>query len=304
MSTAFDIQSGASGGAHFPTPDKNFQADVQRYLPRIDVVSIAQNGTIDIKKGASSENPQPPIEDDNNMTLADVYVPPYPSLSPEAATFYGRPSYEVLVNPRDNRRFTMADLRTLESSVDLNRELIALNSFEIDALKGSVLRPDDPADAAEPPKDSMTLDPRPAQDASNTLRSSDLSFVQNPMRAIPTLQDIEMELKTSNGVRVGNNKITMIPSGYGFLVRQNFATGPRTVSVKTETPAKLWNGQMKLDHPVCSIQQDSVAISSSSGKASSAPSSTSYTTNTVKTITSYSIGGGGGYAYGGWKWFW
>lgn len=296
-SSLFDVQTGASGGAHFPTPDKNFQADVQRYLPRFDLVSIAQDGSIDIKKGAASEMPSPPIEDKSNMTLADIYIPPYPSLSPQAATFYGRPSYEVLVNPRDNRRFTMADLRSLETTVEQNKNLIALNSFEIDALKNSVLRPDDPTDSAEPPKDSLTLDPRPAQDASNTLRSSDLSFIQNPMRAIPTLQDIEMELNTSNGVRVGNNKVTMIPSGYGFLVNQGFATGPRTVSVKTETPAKLWNGQMKLDHPVCHIEQETNTTTSRQPIASSrgTGSGAAYSTKTIRVS-----GGGGGYGTFGW----
>jgi len=275
-----------SAGAHLPTPDKNFQADVQRYLPRMDIVSIRQNGVVDVKKGASSESPSLPMQDDNTMTLAGIYIPPYPSLSPESATFYGRPSYEVLVNPRDNRRFTMADLRQLESTVEENTNLISLNAFEIDALKNSVLRPDDPIDSAEPPKNSITLDPRPAQDASNTLRSSDLSFVRNPMRAIPTLQDIELELKSNSGVRVGNNKVTMVPSGYGELVSQVFATGSRTVSVKTETPAKTWNGQMALKHPVCAIQQIAEPIS----VVSSAPATSS---------SSPSYGGGYGYNWSG-----
>ena len=286
LSTTFNT---LPAGAHFPTPDKNFQADVQRYLPRMDLVSIRQNATISVKKGASSEKPNLPIPDDNSMVLAGIFIPPYPSLSPEAATFYERPSYEVLVNPKDNRRYTMADLRQLESTVEENTNLIALNKFEIDALKGSVIRPDDPIDAAEPPKDSITLDPRPAQDASNTLRSSDLSFIQNPMRAIPTLQDIELELKTNhNGVRVGNNKVTMVPSGYGELVSQVFATGSRTVSVKTETPAKVWNGQMKLEHPVCSIAQISEPVS----VVASAPATPAYIS-----------GGGGGYGwnYSGWS---
>jgi hypothetical protein len=275
-----------AAGAHLPTPDKNFQADVQRYLPRMDIVSIRQNGGIVVKKGASSETPSLPMQDDNSMTLAGIYIPPYPSLSPEAATFYERPSYEVLVNPRDNRRFTMADLRQLESTVEENANLISLNKFEIDALKTSVLRPDDPIDSAEPPKNSITIDPRPAQDASNTLRSSDLSFVRNPMRAIPTLQDIELELNTNSGVRVGNNKVTMVPSGYGELVNQVFATGSRTVSVKTETPAKTWNGQMHLAHPVCAVQQIAEPIS----VVSSAPATSS---------SSPSYGGGYGYNWSG-----
>lgn len=258
LATTFDVDP---DGAYLPAPDKNFQADIQRYLPRIDLVTLRSNGIVSVIKGAPGENPKVPKEDSNAMTLATVIIPPYPSLSPEAATYYGRPIYEVLVQEKDNKRFTMADLRGLEQEVINHHNLIYLNRSEIEALKTSALRPDDPINCAEPPKDSIIVDPAPSDDITNTLRSSDLSFSESPLRAIPTLEDIELKLQTgASNVSTGSEKITITETGTGTLVSQPFATGNRTVSVQTTTPAKLYNGQMKLSHSVCAIEQEVEAI--------------------------------------------
>ena len=49
-STTFDIDS---DGAYFPTPDENFAADVQFYLPRKDRVVVTEAGRIEVIKGVS-----------------------------------------------------------------------------------------------------------------------------------------------------------------------------------------------------------------------------------------------------------
>jgi len=287
--TSFNVDG---DGAYLPTPDQNFQADVQKYLSRIDIISLRPDGTINVTAGAPEEFPSPPQEDKNAMGLATVFIPPYPSLSSDAATYYNRPSYEVQVTQKDNKRFTMSDIRELEKEVKIHHDMIYLNKFEIEALKGSSLRPNDPVNCVEPPRDSIIVDPPAEPSIANTLRSSDLSFIQSPLRAIPTLQDIELQLQSGSvNVTEGTSKLTINETGYAFLINQRFATRARTVSVETTTPAKLYNGQMTLSHPVCNITQSgepspppSAPVSGGGGSVSSGGAA-------------YGIGGG----YGSWS---
>lgn len=251
--TTFDIDS---NGVYFPTPDQNFQCDVQTYLPRYDTVNISYTGEIVVETGAAEPVPSVPSLDPETMNLAVIYIPPYPSLSTEAAMYYERPDVEVDIVESDNRGFTMEDLRGLEAEVKEHHDLINLNASEIAALKTSVLRPDDPIGAPEPPKDSIVTDPRPSSSTINTLRSSDLSFTRDPMRAIPTLEDIELELASGSvNTTVTDNIITTVVNGGNSLVTQGFATTRRPVTVTSSTPVKLYNGTMDLSHSICHIQQ-------------------------------------------------
>lgn len=302
--TAFDItvQGSVADSSYFPVPDENFSADVTRYLPRADLVSIRNNGDIRIITGASEDNPSLPPEDPNSMTLACIYIPPYPSLSSTSATIYGRPRYEVIVERKDNKRLTMADLRVLENQVNINSQLISLNTKEIRALQRSVLTDDDPLQVAEPPKDSVNVDPSPDTTVENTLRSSNLPFTRDPLRVIPTLEDVELKLQGNpSHCVVSNTVITLVPAETNELISQPYATGPRVVTEKRISKAKLYNGQMETDHPVCFIEQtvDTVITSTSSSTAPTTITPSKYT------VIKNTYGGGGyGFNFGPFNWFW
>ncbi len=297
--STYDIDS---EGSFFPTPDENFQTNVERYLPRADLVVMRSTGEIRVIKGASDDNPMLPQEDDNSMTLAEIFIPPYPSLSPSAAAYYGRPKYEVIVNRTDNRRLTMADMRRIEDEVAHQRELIQLNTKEIQALSRSVLTDFDPLNCAEPPKDSIIVDPPAEPVIENTMRSSDYPFTRDPLRVIPTLEDVEVKLdpESFTSAMVSNTVLTLIPTGSDVFVKQAFATQPRQVSVKSTAPAKLYNGQMTSDHPVCAIEQIVDVI------VAPAPPKPTPSTPVIKpasSTTNYSYGGlGYGFTWSHWSW--
>jgi len=251
--TVFDIDS---DGVYFPTPDQNFQCDVQSYLPRYDSVSLSSSGQVSIVTGAPESSPFVPASAPDEMNLAIIYIPPYPSLSPVAAMHYMRPDVEVDLLQSNNRRFTMEDLRGLEDKVEYHERSIQLNTSEIAALRMSVLRSDDPDGAPEPPKDSINTDPNGSKSSYNTLRSSDLSFSRDPLRSIPTLEDIELSLQAGSvNTTVTDNKITAVVTGGITLVSQPFATSRISVTVSKTTPSKLYNGTMTLAHPLCTIAQ-------------------------------------------------
>ncbi len=83
-STTFSIDS---DGAHMPTPDENFQADIQFYLPRKDRVVINPVGTVSVVKGISDLTPQTPPTSIPSMSLGRLTIPPYPSLAPSLPSF-------------------------------------------------------------------------------------------------------------------------------------------------------------------------------------------------------------------------
>ena len=62
-------------------PDSSFTFNAQYYLPRADAVLITKEGRVVIKSGAPSNNPKPPVLNNSGLKIADIYVPPYPSLT-------------------------------------------------------------------------------------------------------------------------------------------------------------------------------------------------------------------------------
>ena len=56
------------------SPDENFQADVQQYLPRKDRIVITEEGKLEAIKGIP-ETPKVPEEKANAMTLGVLDIP-------------------------------------------------------------------------------------------------------------------------------------------------------------------------------------------------------------------------------------
>lgn len=123
----------ASSGAHNPVPDENFQTDIQYYLPRIDKIVMSSEGTIELVKGIASEIPRTPNDRQGCMTLAKLFVPPYPSLSSHVAKQQSRPDYQVKVEVSSNKRYTFKQIRTLEERIKRLEYYSSLNALESSA---------------------------------------------------------------------------------------------------------------------------------------------------------------------------
>ena len=62
-------------------PDTHFTYNVSYYLPRVDVLIMTKDGVLIPKLGPSQINPQPPALNKTGLSIAQIYVPPYPSLT-------------------------------------------------------------------------------------------------------------------------------------------------------------------------------------------------------------------------------
>jgi hypothetical protein len=62
-------------------PDSQFTYNVENYLPRIDSIIITKDDVAVVKQGIPSNSPKPPSINNSGIKIADIVVPPYPSLT-------------------------------------------------------------------------------------------------------------------------------------------------------------------------------------------------------------------------------
>ena len=119
-----------SGGLHFPPPNEDMNADVQYYLKRVDVISLAPDGTLESVKGIPSLFPVTPETPAGSMKLGKINIAPYPSLTADGARTYDRPEMACAIVPENNIRYTMKDIGAIRQRVDNLEYYSSLNLLE------------------------------------------------------------------------------------------------------------------------------------------------------------------------------
>jgi hypothetical protein len=122
-----------SGTLYFPTPNESFQADITHYLRRVDTIVIDGYGSVSVVEGKPELNPVAPRATDSTMKLGNVVVPPYPSLSPKAATEAQRFEYSTLIKQDQTKGYTMQDIKQIEDRINRIEYYSLLNTLEKDA---------------------------------------------------------------------------------------------------------------------------------------------------------------------------
>jgi len=72
---------GSAGQQVVPLTEENLTYDVTFYMPRSDTLMITKDGDLDVKLGLPALKPQLPTINKTGMPIANIYVPPYPSLT-------------------------------------------------------------------------------------------------------------------------------------------------------------------------------------------------------------------------------
>ena len=104
-------------------PEETLRIGYEFYLPRIDKLLLNKYGKFVYKKGVSSEIPKSPTNDDGSvMEIATINLPPY---------LYATQS--AIIVEKDNRRYTMRDIGSLETRIANLEELTSLSLLELDA---------------------------------------------------------------------------------------------------------------------------------------------------------------------------
>lgn len=107
----------SSNDLKIPVPNEAFTTNYDYYLGRKDLVFINEYGDFALKQGVPSTTPKLPSEPALGMVLAELSVPPFPSIS-------------VDVVKRNHRRYTMSDVANLDTRLQSVEYYTALNLLE------------------------------------------------------------------------------------------------------------------------------------------------------------------------------
>lgn len=144
MSAAHNLPTAFQSGIYHPDPDRELTTTFTYNLPRIDKVVLTRDGEFKVLTGISSLEPQTPADEAHAMTLGEVHLAPYPSLSTFVAKATGREDYASVVRLVDNRRFTMRDIGGLEQRVNRLEYFTALSMMENTVANAAIY--ENPAD--------------------------------------------------------------------------------------------------------------------------------------------------------------
>lgn len=131
-STAFNAPS---GGLRLLVPFTDIVFDYSFYLARKDIVVVDKDGNFKIVQGIPAILPITPKTPDNAMSLATIYVAPYPSMAPQYAREVGRLDLANSVRKTGYKRHTMRDIGVLKQRIENLEYYQSLSLLEKQALE-------------------------------------------------------------------------------------------------------------------------------------------------------------------------
>lgn len=121
-------------GLRVAAPDSDITVDYSYYLARKDIVTVDRKGQFNLIKGEASETPITPVVPDSVMGVADIYIPPYPSISETLARQIGQRDIGCISKKIANVRYTMREIGVLKNRIDNLEYYNALTLLEKSAV--------------------------------------------------------------------------------------------------------------------------------------------------------------------------
>lgn len=121
-------------GLRLAAPDSDIITDYSFYLARKDVVTIDKSGTFNVIQGEPSLAPLSPNVPDNTMAIANIYIPPYPSISETLARILNKPKIGCVSRKVANIRYTMREIGVLKNRIENLEYYNALTMLEKTAI--------------------------------------------------------------------------------------------------------------------------------------------------------------------------
>ena len=111
-----------------PVQNSTFVADIEHYLPRIDIIQISKDGYFTIKPGIPSMNPVAPDVDPSNMKIFNVYVSAY------VYNIMKDISLEFI----ENKRYTMKEIGKINQRLTSLEYYVTLSQLEQNTLNQNI----------------------------------------------------------------------------------------------------------------------------------------------------------------------
>lgn len=131
VTTAYNPLAAVSFGAKkVPVPFSPIETTYQYNTGRKDALIINEQGDFQLIMGVESEFPVASAVPNKTMEIAEINIPPAPSLPYVAASRSGKPEYGITSKLFKNRRYTMADIGQLDTRLSNMETLVALSLLE------------------------------------------------------------------------------------------------------------------------------------------------------------------------------
>ena len=131
-------------GTYLPLPASAISVSFDYYLGRRDRLTINDDGKIQVKQGFPSDEPMLPTEERNEMTLYNLFIPPY--------TYFHK---NINVSHVEQKRYTMQDIRGMEGRLENLEYYTSLNLLEKSTADMQVLD----SDGLQRYKNGILVDP-------------------------------------------------------------------------------------------------------------------------------------------------
>ena len=140
LATCIDFRPTVGSTGQFDTGDASLinlpvintfnSTSVQYYVPRIDVVYLNKDKTINVVRGVPKDIPARPVSPESSVEIAVIFIPAYTvALS------------DILSRSLKNYRYTMGDIKKLENRVANVEYYSTLNSLETSLISYDVVDP-------------------------------------------------------------------------------------------------------------------------------------------------------------------
>jgi hypothetical protein len=233
-----------TGSVYFPTPNEIFEADVQRFLARTDLILLDRNENLTIKEGVPSDSPVPQKPSDKSMVLGTLIIPPYPSLSPAAASRAKRPQSATLVKTDQVQRYTMKDIKQIEARLKSLEYYSLLNTLEKNTK--DLIIPSEANTSISRFKNGFFVDPLNSYDVAN-VDDNEFNFSIDTKRAFGSvpIEHTALDLRFDSGS--SSNYTKTGDSIFLSYTDQVALTQPLATRVRN-LAALAWsyNGELKL----------------------------------------------------------
>jgi len=238
--TSFNI---TSTNQYIAEPDSTFTGDFEYYLPRYDIVTMDVAGKIIAKNGQSAVIPKVPYIENDVMPIAEVFVPPYPSLTVKEAETYKRKDLSMRISVKTTKRYTMKDLTKFDDRIKRLEYYVVLNALEQQAKDMNIPSASNPA--LNRFKNGIFADPF------NSFNSADVTNIEfkasidaeaTVLRPFYNAYPVDFKYDSGNSTTVATGSTITSPFTHVQYIRQPYATKYRNC---TESVWQ-WNGKVEL----------------------------------------------------------
>ncbi len=208
-----------------PALDTNSLVDIEYYMNRTDSLTVDTQGNFFLTKGIESQKSVSPKTSDKT-SIAEVYIPGYPSYTPEEARAKNKQDYGIKIKELGVQNYTMEDIRGIEKQLDQLRYYVTLSMLETNT--NNLLIQD--TNGNNRFKSGIIVDPFDdfsISDLTSTEFNAAIDLSEKSLT--PSMQIIPLNLNASSlsGVDLFNEIATLTPDSQVSIISQSSATNYR-----------------------------------------------------------------------------